>query len=152
MTTLQRNLASWAVDKAVQILRGGPQQFNTIALWVTAEAEESFHGGYGFSRRRVVRQALLEAATIGVFGATWRFLANENKAVPCTIWNDTAAAAIGAVPVRSGPATSTAIAASTRARWPRATEKTCSETPAHGASRSTLDMHAPSQRHGPNQP
>ena len=104
MTTLHRNLASWAVDRAVQILRGGPQQFNTLALWVAAEAEESFHGGYGFSHRRVVRQALLEAARIGVFGATWQFLRNENKSVPCTIWNNTPAATIGAVPVRSGPA------------------------------------------------
>ena len=106
MTTLHRNLASWAVDKALQILRGGPQQFNTLARWVAAEAEDSFHGGHGFSQRRVVRQALLEAARIGVFGATWRFLPNENKSVPCTIRNNTPTAARGAAPVRSGPATS----------------------------------------------
>ncbi len=103
MTTLHRNLATWAVDKAVQILRGGPQQFNAVALWVAAEAEDSFHGGYGFSRRRVIRQSLLEAVRSGVFGATWRYLPNENKSVPCTIWNNTPAAATGAVPVRSGP-------------------------------------------------
>jgi hypothetical protein len=89
MTTLQRNLASWAVDKAVQILRGGPQQFNAVVLWVAAEAEDSFHGAYGLSRRRVVRQSLLEAARSGVFGATWRFLPNENKSLPRLIWNNT---------------------------------------------------------------
>ncbi len=103
-TALQHNLATWAVGKAAQILRDGPQEFNKLALWVAAEAEDSFHGGYGVSRRRVVRQALLEAARIGVLGATWRFLPNENKSVPRTIWNDACAAPTGTIPVRSGPA------------------------------------------------
>jgi hypothetical protein len=107
MTTLHGNMATWAVRRAVEILKSGPQQFNTIALWVAAESVDSFHGGFGFSRRRVVRQSLLEAARGGVFCATWRFLPNENRSVPCTIWNtEPAAGATGVVPVRSGPATS----------------------------------------------
>jgi hypothetical protein len=104
MTTLHRNMATWAVRRAVEILKGGPQSFNTIALWVAAESVDSFHGGFGFSRRRVVRQSLLEAARNGVFCATWRFSPNENTSVPCTIWKNTPAAATGAVPVQSGPA------------------------------------------------
>ena len=89
MATLHHNLAAWAVNRAVHILQGGPQQFNALTLWVAAEAADSFCGVYGLSRRRVVRQSLLEAARSGVFGATWRFLPNENKSVPCSIWNNT---------------------------------------------------------------
>jgi hypothetical protein len=98
MTTLHRNIATWAVRRAAEILQEGPQQFNAIALWLADESAHSFHGGHGLSRRRVVRQSLLEAAKSGVFRATWRFLPNENRSVPCTIWNDTPAAATSRCP------------------------------------------------------
>jgi hypothetical protein len=80
--TLQNNIASWAVDRAVGVLRDGPQQFNAVCIWVEAEARDHFHG----VNRRIIRMALLKATSRGVLQATWTWRANEAALVPCTVW------------------------------------------------------------------
>jgi hypothetical protein len=80
--TLQNNIASWAVDRAVSLLSDGPQQFNAVSAWVAADAKNHFHG----VSSRIIRRALLKACSRGVLQATWTWRANEAALMPCTVW------------------------------------------------------------------
>jgi hypothetical protein len=89
--TLAHNIRAWAIREAAAILsRSGPQSFDRVALWVTAAAEDAFHGGHGLSMRRLVRPALIEAARTRRFHTTWRYSTNENRDVPHAISADAA--------------------------------------------------------------
>jgi len=83
---LRHNISAWAVREAEEILRrNGPQPFNRLALWIAEQATHAFHGRHGLSRRRTVRAALEEAATVGRLVASWEYNPHEQRMEPRVI-------------------------------------------------------------------
>jgi hypothetical protein len=80
---LQTNIAVWAVREAEDVMRrNGPQEFFSLRKWIAAAAEDVFHGAAGFSRRRVVRDALEEAAKNGRWVVAWKYNAKTRCLAP----------------------------------------------------------------------
>jgi hypothetical protein len=80
---LQTNIAVWAVREAEAVIRrNGPQEFFRLRKWIAAAAEDVFHGAAGFSRRRIVRDALEEAAKNGRWVVAWKYNAKTRGVIP----------------------------------------------------------------------
>jgi len=83
---LQTNIAAWAVREAEAIMqRNGPQEFHRLCKWISGHAQHVFHGGFGFSHGRVVRDALEEAAKNGRWVVAWKYNAKTRCVAPAVV-------------------------------------------------------------------